>query len=297
MWRLEKLNGELVALLPVNGQEQYTVGRRDSDILLADKSVSRAHAVLRLDGGELWVMDLGSKFGSQLGAARLVKDERSRLVGGDHLTFGATQLTVVLLPPFEFCCSGLSRKETEALRPQIEALGGKLHKEWMPAVTHVVMTRMRVTPKLLYALVTATPIVTPQWLALAAARTRADEPLPECSDVRCVPPLGPGLPEAVQQVRAERALLFKGRRFAWLGGDGAGEAAQQARHHAATILELMGAEPLCEAATDADAVGAQIDGGTHFLFAEDVAPGGYNARNIGSLSPPTPPPHPPTHMP
>ena len=72
MWRLETLNGELVALLPVNGQEQYTVGRRENDILLADKSVSRAHAVLRLDGGELWVMDLGSKFGSQLGAARLV---------------------------------------------------------------------------------------------------------------------------------------------------------------------------------------------------------------------------------
>ena len=72
----------------------------------------------------------------------------------------------------------------------------------MSAVTHVVMTRVRVTPKLLYALVTATPIVTPQWLALAAARTRADEPLPKCSDVRCVPPLGPGRPEAVQQVRA-----------------------------------------------------------------------------------------------
>ena len=71
----------------------------------------------------------------------------------------------------------------------------------MSAVTHVVMTRVRVTPKLLYALVTATPIVTPQWLALAAARTQTDEPLPECSDVRCVPPLGPGLPEAVQQMR------------------------------------------------------------------------------------------------
>ena len=67
----------------------------------------------------------------------------------------------------------------------------------MSAVTHVVMTRVRVTPKLLYALVTATPIVTPQWLALAAARTRTDER----SDVRCVPPLGPGPPEAVQQVR------------------------------------------------------------------------------------------------
>ena len=72
LWRLDKLNGELVALLPVNGQERDTVGRRESAILLADKSVSRAHAVLRLDCGELWVMDLGSKFGSQLGAARLV---------------------------------------------------------------------------------------------------------------------------------------------------------------------------------------------------------------------------------
>ena len=96
-------------------------------------------------------------------------------MGGNHLTFGATQLTVVLLPAFEFCCSGLSRKETEALRPQIEALGGKLHKEWMPAVTHVVMTRMRVTPKLLYALVTATPIVTPQWLCLLYTSDAADE--------------------------------------------------------------------------------------------------------------------------
>ena len=72
LWRLDKLNGELGALLPVNGHERYTIGRRESAILLADKSVSRAHAVLRLDCGELWVTDLGSKFGSQLGAARLV---------------------------------------------------------------------------------------------------------------------------------------------------------------------------------------------------------------------------------
>lgn len=140
-------------------------------------------------------------------------------------------------------------------------------------MTHVVMTRVRVTPKLLYALVTATPIVTPQWLALAAARTRTDEPLPECSDVRCVPPLGPGPPEAVQQVRTplqrQTLCMARGRR---------GRGAVQARHHAATTLELMGAELLCEAATNADTVGAQIDGGTHFLFAEDVAPGGSAGR-------------------
>lgn len=280
MWRIEK-NGEFVALLPVPGRDKYTLGRKDCDILITDKSVSRAHAEFTLEGRQLWVRDLGSKFGSKL-AGESLSTERRRVCGDESLVFGMTELRPVAVPAFAFCCSGLPRKETDEIEPLCKHLGAKLHKDWDPSVTHVVMTHLRVTPKLLFALASCIPIVTPRWLKLAASRTKPDTQLPEISGDDCVPLLGKGLPEMTQRVRAERTSLFHGKRFIWLtGGESVGQQPEaqrqdqhQSRQQTSTLLELMGAEPLSALGGGRVAsVKAQLELGYEFLLAEDVSPG------------------------
>ncbi len=74
----------------------HVVGRDPScDILLDDPSASRRHAILRLDGGEYWVEDLGSKNGT------LVNDERvhrHRLSHRDEIVLGSVEIRYLAIP-------------------------------------------------------------------------------------------------------------------------------------------------------------------------------------------------------
>jgi hypothetical protein len=66
------------------------IGRSDeSEIVLVDASVSRAHAVLEITRGEAVVRDLGSTNGTFLNGRRI---ERARLRDGDELRFGNTRM-------------------------------------------------------------------------------------------------------------------------------------------------------------------------------------------------------------
>jgi S-DNA-T family DNA segregation ATPase FtsK/SpoIIIE len=68
---------------------EYTVGRSmAATITLAEPSVSRIHARLRIDsGGQCFVRDLSSTNGIQLNGERLGRSER-RLQEGDQLRLG-----------------------------------------------------------------------------------------------------------------------------------------------------------------------------------------------------------------
>jgi pSer/pThr/pTyr-binding forkhead associated (FHA) protein len=66
------------------------VGRSDeSEIVLADPSVSRAHAVLEISFGEPLVRDLGSTNGTFVNGRRVSLE---RLHDGDELLFGNTRM-------------------------------------------------------------------------------------------------------------------------------------------------------------------------------------------------------------
>jgi FHA domain-containing protein len=86
----------MVKGVPANGLYALAgstrVGRsKESEIYLADPSVSRAHAVIELESGKPTMRDVGSKNGT------FVNGERIRicpLVAGDLVTFGKTQLLV-----------------------------------------------------------------------------------------------------------------------------------------------------------------------------------------------------------
>jgi pSer/pThr/pTyr-binding forkhead associated (FHA) protein len=71
---------------------ENTVGREDSDVLLADASVSRKQAVISVSEDRTSIKDLGSTNGTKAGGSRLAADEERRLRSGDQVVFGTVTL-------------------------------------------------------------------------------------------------------------------------------------------------------------------------------------------------------------
>ncbi|MFC0862511.1 FHA domain-containing protein [Sphaerimonospora cavernae] len=79
--------------LPTDDRTRYVVGRGPAcDLVLADLTVSRAHAELRRDGGSWLLVDLGSMNGTRLNGWRLVGPARVR--AGDEIAFGDSAFLV-----------------------------------------------------------------------------------------------------------------------------------------------------------------------------------------------------------
>jgi pSer/pThr/pTyr-binding forkhead associated (FHA) protein len=76
---------------PVDGD--VTIGRDEGvDLQLPDKTISRRHAALRIEGETGVVEDLGSSNGTFVNGARI--EDPTRLREGDSLQMGATLLEV-----------------------------------------------------------------------------------------------------------------------------------------------------------------------------------------------------------
>ncbi|HMR07771.1 MAG TPA: FHA domain-containing protein [Polyangiaceae bacterium] len=71
----------------------YVLGRAaDADLSLEDEDASRRHAEIYRRGDQIWVRDLGSKNGSQLGDVTLRRDESRAWPLGATLRIGANDL-------------------------------------------------------------------------------------------------------------------------------------------------------------------------------------------------------------
>jgi pSer/pThr/pTyr-binding forkhead associated (FHA) protein len=72
------------------------VGREDADVLLNDPTVSRRHAQITLENGQVTVEDHGSTNGTSVSGRRLAAGERAAAYHGDSLKFGHVLLTLTL---------------------------------------------------------------------------------------------------------------------------------------------------------------------------------------------------------
>ena len=71
------------------------VGREGADVTLPDRTVSRRHAHVVVQGdGDVWMEDLGSTNGTQRAGHPLPPGQRAALGDGTQLQFGAVKLTI-----------------------------------------------------------------------------------------------------------------------------------------------------------------------------------------------------------
>jgi sigma-B regulation protein RsbU (phosphoserine phosphatase) len=100
-----KARQEPVKLFLIQGTEQrtiaverlpFTIGRRSGkDLLLLDARVSRDHARIEEELGQLYLVDEGSKQGTFVNGNRI---DRHRLVANDRVVFGTDTITVIFAP-------------------------------------------------------------------------------------------------------------------------------------------------------------------------------------------------------
>lgn len=71
-----------------------TVGRQGTDVLVSDSTVSRTHARITIEGGQITVEDLGSTNGTKVGDRRLGANEPAQATSGMPLKFGNWQVVL-----------------------------------------------------------------------------------------------------------------------------------------------------------------------------------------------------------
>ena len=276
MWELtpddEGKRAEGTALFPVTPLRPYTVGRKDTDMLvLHDKSISRNHARVAFGPSGLTLTDTGSKFGTQVNGNRLEHNVPSELKAGDKVILGTTHFTVQH-KPLVFCTSTLSSPEDKQyLANAAQQLGATVVNKWSSEVTHLIMPVVTFTPKLFSALAALKPVVTLQWLRLVLGRTSLAQPLPDVNEPSVVPALGQtvrgDVPPNAAMVQPARQALFAGRRFVCLAG---GHASKNEANN--TLLELTGAElqpwPL---GASSDHAAKMVKQGYEFILPEGLA--------------------------
>jgi len=82
-------------MMPMPESGELTIGRaEDCDIILANPSVSRTHAMLKICDGEVLVKDMGSANGTRVGGRRLPQDGEGPVPPGVAIVIGGASLVV-----------------------------------------------------------------------------------------------------------------------------------------------------------------------------------------------------------
>jgi DNA-binding winged helix-turn-helix (wHTH) protein len=83
--------------IPLNPGDNIVGRAADATVWLDAPGVSRHHAKIRLEGGQAFVEDLGSKNGTYIGGEKV--SAPSRLADGDQLRLGSVVVTFRIPPP------------------------------------------------------------------------------------------------------------------------------------------------------------------------------------------------------
>ncbi|XP_072169185.1 uncharacterized protein [Diadema setosum] len=229
MWTLESLRDEGSKFNFLVGEDQI-VGRKDCQILISgDASISRKHATLTVKHPEMnlshprspssLLITESSKYGTFLNGQKLASGSETKLKDGDVITFGTFKSNKwrVKFCPLIAAASALPTEEKRNLKRAIHKLGGHLVSEWSYECTHLVMSQLNVTVKLISALVACRPVVTPNFWHHIREAIAKKESLPESH--RYLPPLAE---ESINENEVSfvpderRKTIFQGMTFYFL---------------------------------------------------------------------------------
>jgi len=173
MWILEDINNKTNIWLKPG--ITITVGRKDSDILiLNDRSVSRKHAKFLVEKiginktndptykPQVILKDLDSKFGTTVNMQRI--NGSVILLENSSIKFGAFSEYRLKYVPIVICFSSLTSVEKAELIALAVKNGITITKSWNTECTHLIMNKVKVTQKVILALVFNKEIVNMKWL-------------------------------------------------------------------------------------------------------------------------------------
>lgn len=206
--------------------KKYTVGRsQQCDLsLVDDNSVSREHAVIHRSSSGIRVEDLGSKYGTYVNTGIdtnkfIEKNKHIDLKAGNIVRFGKLE-NVYRLENIEYnvCTSTMALTDVTNLKKQLKNIDGEIQNAWSTECTHLVMTSVTVTVKVLQSLAYGIPIISPAYFdAVIASAQENHQELPNVNDFvpRIVEPYiikEPGMME----VHLDRQRLFQNKTFVFM---------------------------------------------------------------------------------
>ena len=142
------------------------VGRKtECDIAFPnDKSISRHHADILLEGDDLFLIDLGSKFSTIISDNKCEKNIKYRLIDGDIVNFGAIGCAVEISRlVLQLCTTKLDKGDKDKLKILSKSVNFEIVKS-VEQCSHLICNRFSATVKTLDSIVTHKPIVTIDWL-------------------------------------------------------------------------------------------------------------------------------------
>ena len=94
-----------------------------------DKSISRQHATINVENGNLYVTDLSSKFGTQIGEKLCLPNISTLVCDGSVISFGATGCKLAVRKhDLTFCFSRLDKSDKECFKSVAGSIGFKIVK-------------------------------------------------------------------------------------------------------------------------------------------------------------------------
>jgi len=224
--------------------QTYTIGRTEGDVKCPkDLSVSRSHArinVLTGGGGdkpEVMLEDVGTKYGTHLNDGILAESQRLadndgkvsralkkpvKLKDNDRIRFGvAYSIFRLKWVKMEVITSMLKdKKPLDSWLKEIEP-GSKVQGSWTDNTTHLVMTTISLSVKVVNCLSKGVPIVTPEFFRDYNCSLKSKQKLPQVAAY--TPPVSQSDsenqlrgPDISFQINKERKQLFRGKTFVFL---------------------------------------------------------------------------------
>ena len=220
----------------------YKIGRGEKEDIKCkgDSSVSKSHATISVitkssqSRPEVVLEDVGSKFGTHLndgilaesqrlatnkGESRALKKPRM-LSSGDRVRFGvAYSIFRLMWIDLEVTGSMLrDREERRSLGGWLEAVGSELRDNMTDRTSHLVMSNISLSIKVVNCLAKGVPIVTSEFFEALATCIKSRQELP--SEENFVPPVSTNSSETLLRdpsisfkVNLERSKLFAGKRI------------------------------------------------------------------------------------
>ncbi|KAI1789315.1 hypothetical protein LXA43DRAFT_585318 [Ganoderma leucocontextum] len=232
--------------------KQYSLGRRDHPLQIKSKAISKTHALFVVGScSEQEAADPAFvptlTFQNTTDRVRQVErpsQSRPRVLCQPKTSMDLENGDVVHLSPSIFvrvrwerlCCyNPLGKGVPQSAIRECAQLGIHLVPTPHPDVTHHLTSAYTLTPAIATSLISAVTLVKPEWLNTLLTSGRSDEPgelslleehfvLPQTTKFR--PSFSPSLPQqlkkyAVWEPNEERAGLFRGHRFIFVGEKGA----------------------------------------------------------------------------